>query len=68
MQIEEKIKELRAGLDYLSDYDTLMVKPTKRSGISITLPNRLLRRLERIPNRSRFIESAIEANLSKSNH
>jgi hypothetical protein len=63
MRIDQRIKELHEGLTYLGEYDSLIESPTKKKVISIRLSNRLLQKMGKIKNRSRFIESAIEKSL-----
>jgi hypothetical protein len=69
MLIDEKLmKQLKPGFEYLEEYDKYGQKPNKRVVLSVTIPLKLKKRLEKTKNISRFVEKAIEDEMKKQDH
>ncbi len=61
MPIDKKIfNKLQRGFEYLEEYDRLGGRPDKRVVLSVTIPLKLKRKLEKEKNISRFVEKAIK--------
>ncbi len=60
MPIDRKaFKKLEWGFRYLEEYDKLGGRPDKRVVLSVTIPLRLKKELEKKGNVSRFVEGAL---------
>ena len=54
------LKRFKRSFEYLEEYDKLGDYPDKKVNISITIPLRLKKKLDKIKNKSELIERLIE--------
>ncbi|MBI4895122.1 MAG: hypothetical protein HY831_01385 [Candidatus Aenigmarchaeota archaeon] len=68
MVIDQKaFEKLKKGFEYLEEYDKYGDYPDKRIVLSVTIPLRLKKKLDKKDNVSRFVEKAIDNELRKNN-